>query len=233
MGRQAFSTRRECRAHLGIGGRATGAILLLMLSACAPRPQYATARSGGPHDSGPGVHVVLTADQFAFTAADQFCQSLVTAEVVVGGHGTPHWNTPDGTLPATIRTPGEVLAHNYRIYTPVMFTRFAPLLDHRTVPTHEYLTVGGQVGPDSYRIDLSPTLAGTGGHYVVVLAPSTPPSGATSDVTLVVGWAYLVDAHGIVVLQQAGNPHEPGVGTPQPAITIPLTDLAQRLAQCT
>jgi len=75
-------------------------------------------------------------------------------------------------------------------------------------------------------------LPGLDGHYVVVLAPSTPQSGVTSDVALVVGWAYPVDARGIVTLQQVGNPQEPGVGTPQPAITITLTDPQQRLTQC-
>ena len=222
----------RCTSASPIVASATIAVLLLMLSACAPGSQQPAPDSGGQPVTGPGVHVLLTADKFEFTSADQFCQSLVTAEVVVGGHGTPRWNTPDGTLPATIRTPDDVLAHNYRIYTPARFTRFVPLIDHRQVPTQEYLTVGGQVGKDSYRIDLSPTLPGTGGHYVVVLAPSTPPSGAHLDVALVVGWAYPVDAHGIVVLQQAGNPHEPGGGMPPPAITIALTDLAQRLVQC-
>jgi len=227
--RKAFS---RCAGVSPILASATVAALLMLLSACAPAPQLPNASSGGQQGAAPGLHIRLAADKFAFTSADQLCQTLVTADDVVGGHGAPRWNTPEGTLPATIQTAGDVIAHHYRIYTPVRFTRFVPLIDHRQVATQEFLTVGGQVGKNSYSIDEDPTLPGTGGHYIVVLAPSTLQSSGKSAVALVVGCAYPVDARGIVTLQQAGSPHEPGVGAPQPAITIALTDLRQRLAQC-
>src|SRR5260370_7045118 len=136
----------RCTSASPIVASATIAVPLLMLSACAPGSQQPAPDSGGQPVTGPGVHVLLTADKFEFTSADQFCQSLVTAEVVVGGHRTPRWNTPDGTLPATIRTPGDVLAHNNRIYTPPRFTRFLPLIVHPNVPTQYSLPPRGHIG---------------------------------------------------------------------------------------
>lgn len=211
---------------------ASAAALLVVLSACAPDSSQSPSQTAGQHTASPGLHVRLEADKFEYTSAEQFCQTLVTAEVVVGSHGAPRWNTADGELPAGIKTADDVVAQNYRIYTPITFTRFVPLLDHRHVTTKEFLTLGGQVGQDSYFINEVPTLPGTGGHYVVVLYPSTPHTGGNTEVSLVVGNAYPVDAQGTVVLQAAGDPNEPGVGSPQPAITIALTALQQQLAAC-
>jgi hypothetical protein len=211
---------------------ASTAALLLILSACAPATSQPNSGLSGQQNAPSGLNIRLSADKFEFTSAQQFCQTLATAEVVVGSHGTARWNTVDGKLSAQARTPVAVLTGNYRIYTPITFARFVPLVDYRYVATKGFLTVGGQVGQDSYSIDASPTLAGVGGHYVVVLFPSTPHTGGNTEVALVVGYAYPVDAQGIVTLQPAGNPKEPGIGPPQPAITIALASLRQQLAAC-
>lgn len=221
-----------------VGGLLSILSLLALLSACGSAGGQpgsgATGQPGQPgqQSTSTGLNIRLIADKFAFTSAGQFCQALFTAEVVVGSHGAARWNTPDGTLPAGITTPEAVFGYNLRIYTPVTFSSLVPLLDHRHVATKEFLTVGGQVGNDRYRIIGEPDLAGIGGHFLVVLAPSTPQIGGNTEETLVVGWAYPVDAHGVVTLQQAGNPNEPGPGQLQPAITIPLASLKQQLASC-
>lgn len=226
---------------LNVHGRAAAVIalalavpLLVVLSACAPvTAQAASQASGQPTATPePALHVHFLVDMFQFTAPEQFCQTLVTAEVVVGAHGAARWNTVDGKRPAGVLTEDEVVAQNYRIYTPVTFARFVPLIDHRHVATKEFLTIGGQVGQDTYEADELPTLPGTGGHYIVVFSPATPHTGGNTEASLVVGWAYPVDAQGMVVLQQAGNPNEPGPGSPSPPILIALASLKQRLAAC-
>lgn len=211
---------------------ATGAMFLMQLSACSQPGSPPTSGSNGQPKTSTGLHIRLSADMFQYTSADQFCQTLLTAEVMVGSHGLARWNTPNGVLPATIKTSTAAVQGNYRIYTPVTFARLVPLVDHRHVVTKEYLTLGGQVGQDSYSVDEVSTLPGTGGHYLVVLYPSTPQTGGNTEVSLVVGNAYPVDAQGMVVLQVAGNPNEPGVGPVQPAITIALTSLEHQLAVC-
>ncbi len=215
-----------------IGGLLSSVALFGMLSACGSAGGQPGLGSTGQQNASAGLNITLHADKFEFTSPEQFCQTLFTAEVVVGSHGTARWNTPDGKLPAGITTPAAVTKENLRIYTPVTFTRLVPLLDHRRVATKEYVTIGGQVGKDSYRIDEDPTLAGTGGHFIVVLYPSTPQTGGNTEEVLVAGNAYQVDAQGMVILQQAGNPNEPGPGQLQPAITISLASLKQRLASC-
>lgn len=211
---------------------ATGAMFLMVLSACSQPGSPPTSGSNGQPKATTGLHIRLSADKFQFTSADQFCQALLTAEIVVGSHGTARWNTANGVLPATIKTATAAVQGNYRIYTPVTFARLVPLVDHRRVVTKEFLTLGGQVGQDSYFIDDVSTLPGTSGHYLVVLYPSMPQTGGNTEVSLVVGNAYPVDAQGMVVLQVAGNPNEPGVGPTQPAIAIALTSLEQQLAAC-
>jgi hypothetical protein len=211
---------------------ASAAMLLVMMSACAPATSGSGPQANMLQNTSAGLHVRLDVDKFEFTFAQQFCQTLVTAEIVVGSHGTARWNTPNGILPAGISTSTAVIKANLRVYTPVTFTRFVPMVDHRHMATKEFLTVGGQVGKDSYQIDEDPGLAGTGGHFIVVLYPSTPQTGGNTEEALVVGNAYPVDSQGMVTLQQAGNSNEPGTGQLQPAITIPLASLKQQLVGC-
>ena len=215
-----------------VSGLLTSVAMLAILSACSLAGGQPGSGSTAQQGTSVGLHIQLHADKFEFTSPTQFCQSLFTAEAVVGSHGTASWNTPDGKLPAGVTTYADVVKKNLRVYTPVTFTRLVPLVDHRHMATKGYVTIGGNVGNDSYTIDEDPSLVGIGGHYIVVLYPSTPQTEGNTEEVLVVGNAYPVDAQGMVILQQATNPNEPGPGQPQPAITISLTSLEQQLASC-
>jgi hypothetical protein len=195
-----------------VGGLLLAGAMLAMLSACSSVTETPDSASAGQQNTSPGLHIELHADRFEFTSSEQFCQTLFTAEALVGSHGAARWNTADGKLPAGVTTYAAVIHQNLRIYTPITFTRLAPLLDHRHVTTKEFLTVGG--------------------HYLVVLWPSTPQTGGNTEERLVVGNTYPIDAQGIVTLQQAGDPNEPGSGQRDPAITVPLASLKQQLANC-
>lgn len=218
-----------------IGGLLSTVALLTMLSACGSTGGQSSSVLAPQQNSSTGsagLNIVLHADKFEFTTPQQFCQTLVTAEIIVGSHGTSRWNTSDGKLPAGITKSVEVARNNLRVYTPVVFAHLTTLVDHRHITTQEFLTIGGQVGNDRYFVDDDPTLVGTGGHFIVVLFPSTPQTGGNTEVALVVGNAYPISAQGIVTLQQAGDPNEPGPGQVQPAITISLASLKQQLASC-
>lgn len=100
------------------------------------------------------VHIEGIVDRVQFTAPEELCGlSLVAevAEVVVGAHGDARWNTPDGRRPP-LATYGEIVSQGYYIYTPVMFSSFTPLCVHEHPIGSSFMTIGGQVGQDSYRM---------------------------------------------------------------------------------
>jgi hypothetical protein len=118
------------------------------------------------------------------------------------------------------------------MYTPVQFRTMKVLRDLRHVATKEFMTVGGQVQQDQFWLDPFPQLQDTG-HYVIVFGPGSQPVGKGKvEEWLEVYDAYPVDAQGMVTLQQASSPNEPGPGQPQSAVKISLTDLQHQLAAC-
>jgi hypothetical protein len=183
----------------------------------------------------PAVHIWMIVDRFMYTKPEQLCDAPLVAEVVVGAHREARWNTIDGARPA-LATEGEIMREGYLIYTPTSFSSFTPLRQHSLAsdPTAIFVTIGGQVGQDTYRVDGLPPPPGIGGHYVVII---TPPSldlrkGQTPAGVLLISYVYPVDASGKVILQQAGDPNEPGSGVLQPEISVALTDLKAMLARC-
>lgn len=179
----------------------------------------------------PSVNLRIEADRYEYTTPQSMCLSVLTSDVVVAAHGKAHWNTPNGQRP-TISSSNTIVVQGYRIYTPVLFSQPQLLVDHRPSPTKEFVQVGGQVGMDSMFIDPYPQLK-DGGRYVIVFAPGLLPAGQgkTAD-SLVVYDAFPVDSQGMVLLQAAGSPNEPGPGQPQPEIKTSLTSLEQQLAAC-
>jgi hypothetical protein len=183
----------------------------------------------------PAVHIWMIVDRFMYTKPEHLCDAPLVAEVVVGAHGDARWNTIDGARPA-LATEEEIMREGYLIYTPTSFSLFTPLRQQSLVsgPTATFVTIGGQVGQDTYRIYGLPQPPGIGGHYVVVI---TPPSldlrkGQTPADVLLISYVYPVDASGKVIIQQAGDSDEPGTGVLQPEISIALSDLKAMLARC-
>lgn len=170
------------------------------------------------------IDITIEVDRFEFTTPQAMCQAPLVADVVAGAHGQGHWNTPSGSLPATLD-----LTQGYFILTPLQVASVHPLLDRRQEQTREFVLVGGQIGRDIMRVEDFPWLI-TGSRYLVVFAPAHlvgPP--ATAQATLEVYNAFPVDAHDIVTLQQQSI--EQGKIS-QPTITMPLAQVQQRLAAC-
>lgn len=216
-----------------------GALTLIALGALAGcgRPttatqQYALAKAQATPL--PTVHIERVVDRVQFTAPEEFCGPSLdaeVAEVVVGAHGDARWNTEDGKRPP-VTTYGEIIRQGYYIYTPVTFSSFTPLRVQGLSPGSAFMTIGGQVGQDSYRMDGYPQLQGAGGHYIVVITTPAPRKGMTPAGALLVSYAFPVDGNGKVIIQHAGDPNEPGPGVPQPEIAVALTDLKTLLARC-
>jgi hypothetical protein len=194
--------------------------------------QYALARA--QPTPLPTVHIEGVVDRVQFTTPEELCgPSLVAevAEVVVGAHGDARWNTSDGKRPS-VTTYGEIIRQGYYIYTPVTFSSFTPLRVHGLPPGSAFKTIGGQVGQDSYRMDGYPQLQGAGGHFIVVITTPAPRKGMMPADTLLVSYAFPIDAGGKVIIQQAGDPNEPGASVPQSEISVALADLKAMLARC-
>lgn len=228
--------RRQPMAHMKSAHIHNGLVALVLLLSLGATAACSSTGSGhvahSPQQASyPSVNVHIEADRYEYTSPQSMCPSVLTSVVVVESHGQPRWNTPDGQRP-TISNSNMIVAHGYRIYTPVLFAQNHPLIDHRPAPTKEFMQIGGQVGSDTMFIDPYPQLK-DGGHYVIVFAPDRLPAsqGKTAD-WLVVFDAFPVDDQGMVLLQAAGSPNEPGPGQPQPEIKISLTSLKQQLAAC-
>ncbi|RAQ95736.1 hypothetical protein A4R35_09335 [Thermogemmatispora tikiterensis] len=210
-------------------------LLIGALSACQTTPSQTSVPSDQAYAP---LNLHLHADRYEFTTPQSMCAAILTAEVKNITHGKSHWNTPDGLRPHIaaaaphMSLPETIVAQGYRIYTPVRFGTMKVLRDLRQQPTQEFVTVGGQVQQDQLWLDPFPQLQDTG-HYVIVFGPGIQPAGKGKVGTwLEVYDAFPVDEHGIVTLQQAGSPNEPGPGQPQPAVKISLTDLQHQLAAC-
>jgi hypothetical protein len=182
----------------------------------------------------PTVHIDGVVDRVQFTRPEEFCMPTLiadVAEVVVGAHGVARWNTVDGKRPS-IATGGEIVRQGYFIYAPLTFSSFTPLRAHGLLPGSSFMTLGGQVGQGSYRMDGYPQLSGIGGHYILVITTPAPRKGMTPADTLLVSYAFPIDATGKIIIQEAGDPNEPGPGVPQPEISVALADLKAMLARC-
>jgi len=179
----------------------------------------------------PAVHIEMTVDRWIYTKPEQLCDAPLVAEIMVGSHGDARWNTEDGKRPP-IATGGDIVRQGYFIYTPVTFFAFTPLHARGLLPGEAYMTMGGQVGQDTYRMGGYPQASGVGGRYILVITTPAPRKGMTPADTLLVSWAFPIDASGKVTIQQAGNPNEPGVGPLQPEISVALPDLKATLARC-
>lgn len=202
-------------------------IVLLVLTGCASSGPSSNAQAANSYAP---LNLRFDADRYEFTTPSSMCSTVLTAEVVVGSHGQSFWNSSNGLRPQ-IADPKVLTQQGYKIYTPVIFSTLHPLIDHRQQPQTAFVSMGGQVGQDQFYIDPFPQVA-DGKHYLIVFGPTNQPGVGKVAKWLIIFEAYPIDAQGMVTLQEAGSPNEPGSGQPQPEIKLTLTNLKQQLAAC-
>ncbi len=203
------------------------AAVILLLAGCDVAQPGSLAVSTVPPN---GIHIQGDNQTIDFTNPANMCIGSLVADVGIAGLGTSHWNTPDGKRSATLDK-GTILKNGYAIYTPVRFSHMHIHRDQRHQPTTEFATIGGAVGPDSYDMDYPQVTPG--GNYLLVLVPGTDPvAKAYTEKWLVVVAAYPIDAQGVVTFMPE---HMEGKGQQSekvPAVTKPLSQITQQLANC-
>jgi hypothetical protein len=181
----------------------------------------------------------LEADRYEFTTPANMCQAPMIADVVAGPSGPSHWNTDNEAPPALLSQPlpsrqlkDALIKGGYMIYTPIQFTSMTIVFDHRSSkqPPESFVMVGGQQGTTKITVEEFPHLTASK-RYLVVFVSGL--NATTHQPTL--RWqevfdAFPINAQNMVVLQAAST--EPGIGTPQPEVKMPLSTLLQQLAGC-
>lgn len=217
---------RSCLAHLS--WLAALAVLILLLTGCE------AAQSQGPHSSAPsgsdasttGITIHGDPDRLLHNTPERMCPMPLVVDGVISSLGKSHWNTPDGTLPSTVDA-NTVITKGYIMYTPIFFASMHIYIDHRSVPTSEFVTVGGTVGPDQYSMDFPQVTPH--GRYVLVFGIASDRQGQSpSGKMLGVEDAFPISTAGIVTLQPGSTEQ----GTVSPGVTMPLSQLSQQLANC-
>lgn len=217
-------------------------LLVFALAGCqattaATNTSSTAANVSSTNNRYPPANVHYNADRWEFTTPQSMCSAILTAEVKGVTHGSSFWNSPDGLRPYITTMTKESVSQTiseqgYHIYTSVQFGTMKIFKDRRQQPTKKFLTVGGQVQQDQIWSEPFPQLK-NGDHYLIVFAPGVQPlsKGKVAE-WLTVYNAFPIDTQGMVILQQAGSPNEPGSGTPASEVKISLTDLQMQLAAC-
>jgi hypothetical protein len=176
-----------------------------------------------------GVHIQGDASRLSFNTPELMCKAILVADAGIAGLGPGHWNTPDGTRPATADA-RTLVRGGYMIYTPLRFSYMHTHVDRRSQPTREFDSIGGQVGPDSDSEGYPQVMPQH--SYLLVLVYGIQALQGESQAVMVVTDAFPIDAQGVVTLQPA---HTEGKGQETesfPAVTMPLSQIVQQLANC-
>jgi hypothetical protein len=108
----------------------------------------------------------------------------------------------DGARP-TLAPEEEIIREGYPIYILTSSSSFTPLRQHSLGrrPTATFVTIGGQVGQDTYRNYGLPRPLGTAGHYIVVIAPPALAlrEGQTPAEVPLISYVYPVDSRRLVI----------------------------------
>lgn len=219
--------------------------MLLVLAGCGDPSAMPTNQPNQSSQASQGSQATLVldldVDRYEFNTPASFCQAPLVAEAVAGSFGQSHWNTANKGQPSllsqampTRQLKDSLIKGGYTIYTPVHFTSLTILKDRRSskLAPEEFVMMGGQQGTTKISIGEFPQLK-VATRYLVVVVPAL--NATTHHLTLqwqIVYNAFPIDAQGVVTLQQAGSPNEPGVGKPQQTVTITLAALQQQLAHC-
>lgn len=212
----------------------SGLALALPLAGCgqtpARDPAHDPASSGVPvvvfptppgPAAGTAIHFSAIADGVVYDRPATLCHTAFVAEGVISSYGPAHWNTATGSRP-NYATPNTIMIEGYQIYTPMAFSRWQVLLDQRRAPTHEFVSMGGQVGNDTYHMGPFPHPA-PGETFVfafnVALIANQAPANEYSPTMMLLYVALPVDANNVVTF-------------PVNNLQEPLSQLATQLKTC-
>jgi hypothetical protein len=124
------------------------------------------------------------------------------------------------------------LKNGYILYTPVTFSKLNALHDRRKGTTREFVTLGGQNGKDSYYLSEFPQLKNDARYLVVFVPTQDQATAQLAQGSLEAYSAFPIDSNNAVTLQEPSSPNEPGGGTQQPKVTVPLDQAQQTLKSC-
>ncbi len=212
---------------------------VVLLSSCGAKSlssvgatTIATKTPVASHTTYPPVHVGVIVD----FATSNVCHAPLIIAVIVGSIGTGRWNTSNGARPALspgMEANGEGLfANGYYIYTPVSFSRMHILSDHRTQPTAQYITMGGQDGQDVMQIDGYGQVR-VGQHFLLVLTYASDTSSREPvQNTLVVLQDFPMNAQGQVQQFNPAYANHVGPDTPAEMMYVPLNQVVRQMLVC-
>lgn len=209
---------------------------VLLLTSCGAKvassveaTSMLTKTPSAPHNMYPPVHVNVVVD----FATSNVCHAPLIAAVTVGSIGQGRWNTPDGARPTLQVTNGDDLfMKGYYIYTPVYFSHTQIVSDHRTQPTVQYGTMGGQDGQDSMRIDGYGQVQ-AGQRFLLVFTYAIDPSThKPSQNTLIVLQDFPMNAQGQVQQFNPAYANHVGQDTPAEFMYVPLNSVVQQMLKC-
>ena len=184
------------------------------------------------HATYPPVHSDVIVD----FATSNVCHAPLIAAVTVGSIGSARWNTPTGARPAlnpvTEATGEGLFANGYYIYTPVYFSYIQIAADHRTQPTAQYITMGGQNGQDSMRIEGYGQVQ-MGQRFLLVFTYAVDPSSRKPvQNTLVVLQDFPMNAQGQVQQFNPAYANHVGQDTPAELMYVPLNQVVRQMLVC-
>jgi hypothetical protein len=199
-------------------------LLVVLLMGCDVAQPQSLQSSG----TNPGINIQGETFGIDWSFPDQMCRAVLVADATVSGLGAAHWNTPDGTRPASLDA-ATARKQAYMIITPVQLSAMQIHLDYRSQPasTQEFATIGGSVGADHYSLGYPQVTSRQHYLFAFVDALEAVTQRQTEQWMLIVG-AFPVDAQGIVTLQNATAEQ----GTAIPARTMPLAQILQQLTGC-
>ncbi len=191
------------------------AAILLLLAGCT----VALPLSNGTNIQGDTFRI-------SFNTPQLMCGAIMVADAGVSGYGTSHWNTPDGSRPAGANQE-TLIRGGYAIYTPLHLSSMHIHVDHRSQPTSEFDTIGGQVGADQYSMGY-PQVRPNNSYLLVFVYGINQQTQKDWKSVLVVTDAFPINSQGIVTLQ-GGSVEQ---GHTYSAVTEPLSQITQQLANC-
>ncbi len=163
-----------------------------------------------PTVSSTPIHATIIVDRIT-TALSAICSTRqahssgfpLIADATVGQLLPSHWNTPGGMHPTTI---SNRLPNLFLIVTPLHFLQMSILLDRRTAPTSELVTLGGVVGQDQISVDGYPQLLPHQRYLLFFDYADDPQTNSPTSTLLYVTLAYPITAQNMVIDEEQSMP---------------------------